>query len=217
MSRLAPWVRMSATTSLTGFWNGLRPQAVGTTQNSHGWTQPRVASNTLLVTKRRLGKRSRRGKGQTGETQTRGHGVARTERPGGRVPSSCGPRILGVAHHHRVGVRLCVLGDQRDMRPAENDRDAARPEVIGEGVGADGGPRDDRESDEVHVEVERDVRDALIDATDGVRQLRRDERRERRQRERLIAERLTPRCRPGAYRAVPWVRRVRFEWSTVRA
>ena len=57
----SPCCRMSATTSSTGFWYGRVPQAVGTTQNSQWWTQPRVASKTSLVMKRRLGSRSRRG------------------------------------------------------------------------------------------------------------------------------------------------------------
>ena len=40
---------MSATTSSTGFWYCLRPQAVGATQNSQSWAQERVASKTALV------------------------------------------------------------------------------------------------------------------------------------------------------------------------
>ncbi len=64
MSLRAPCCRMSATTSSTGFWYGFRPHAAGTTQKSQLCMQPRVASKTLFVRKRRPGSRSRRGNGR---------------------------------------------------------------------------------------------------------------------------------------------------------
>jgi hypothetical protein len=70
MSFLARFWRMSATTSSTGFWKGLRPQAAGTTQNSQAWTQPRVASKTSVVRYDDFLSRSRRGKGRLARSRS---------------------------------------------------------------------------------------------------------------------------------------------------
>ena len=64
MIRRLPTRRMSSTTWPTGFWNCLRPQAVGTTQNSQSCAQARVASNTAWVRKCRPSSRSRRANGR---------------------------------------------------------------------------------------------------------------------------------------------------------
>ena len=64
MIRRLPTRRISSTTWPTGFWNCLRPHAVGTTQNSQSCAQARVASNAAWVRKCRLSSSSRRGKGR---------------------------------------------------------------------------------------------------------------------------------------------------------
>ena len=55
--------------------------------------------------------------------------VARPHPPGGEIAQQPRPGLLGIADADRVGVLLGLLRHQRDVRPAEHHRDAARREV----------------------------------------------------------------------------------------
>ena len=65
--------------------------------------------------------------------------------------------------------------------------------MIGQFIGAAGRAGDHRQADEIGVEIERHVRDALVDQVECPHaSIRRHQRRQRGQRERLIAQRLLP-------------------------
>jgi hypothetical protein len=72
------------------------------------------------------------------------------------------PRIFCVADDDGVGVRLRVFRDERHVRPAEDDGDAATSKVIREFVRAHRGSGDDGEADEIGVEIQRDIGDTLV-------------------------------------------------------
>ena len=118
--------------------------------------------------------------------------VARLESAGGEIAQELRPGVLGVADDDGVGVRGGVIGDERDMRSAEDDGEAAAAEMIGERVGADGGAGDHGEADQVRVEVERDVGDALVDEAHVGGDIGRDEGGERRECQGLVAEGFFP-------------------------
>lgn len=111
---------------------------------------------------------------------------------GRKVAEELGPRIFGVADDDRVGVRCGVGGNEGDMRAAEDDGDTAAAEVVGEFVGADGRARDDREADEIGIQIKRDVGDALVKQLRVCRHIGRNQGGQRGERERLIAQRFFP-------------------------
>ena len=73
------------------------------------------------------------------------------------------PGVFRVADHDSVRVRLCVLGNERHMRPAQHHGDASRAEVICEFVSTPRRAGDDGEPDQVCLQVERHVGDPFVD------------------------------------------------------
>jgi hypothetical protein len=76
------------------------------------------------------------------------------------------------------------------MRSAQHHRDAAGAEVAGKLVAARRAAGDDRDADQVGVEVERRVADALVVEREFGVELGRRQRRQGGERERLVAQRL---------------------------
>ena len=58
-------------------------------------------------------------------------------------------------------MRLGIVGQQRDMRSPEHDRDSPLAKTIGQFIGPRGGTGNDRQSDEVGLNAQIDVFDAM--------------------------------------------------------
>ena len=124
-----------------------------------------------------------------GQIEVRRLVVPRSQLPGGEVAEQPRPRFLGVPDDDCIRVRPGVVGDERDVRPAKDDGDALRPEPGRQLVRPRGGAGDDGQADQVHVEPVGHVGDPLVDQRQLGVQLRRHQRRQRGQRERLVPER----------------------------
>jgi len=84
-------------------------------------------------------------------------------------------------------MRLRIFGNQRHMRPAQHNRDAALPEVFRQFICTLSRPGNDRHPDEVGLNVERHVLNSLVHQFDI--KARRSQCGECGQRERLVPQR----------------------------
>jgi hypothetical protein len=109
-----------------------------------------------------------------------------------KIAQQLRPGVLGVSNDYGIGVRLRVIRYERYMGAAEYHRHPTRSIMISKLVRSNRSAGDDRDSNQVDVEIARYVDDSFIEELDGVRDITRNERRQRRKRQRLIAERLLP-------------------------
>ena len=112
------------------------------------------------------------------------------ELPAREVAQQFRPRVLGVPDRDRIGMPGRFIRNERDVRSAEDDLLPLRAILRGQLVCAPRGARDDRHADQVGIELVGDILDPLVIERDLRVQFGRDERRERRQRQWLIAKRL---------------------------
>ena len=118
--------------------------------------------------------------------------VARLQLAVGKITQQLRPGIFGVADDDGIGVRLGVVGNERYVRPAEHDRDAALPKMIGQFISAHRRAGDDGQPNEVGIKIKRHIGNAFIEQLQINGNFRRNQRRQRGQRQRLVAQRFFP-------------------------
>ena len=126
---------------------------------------------------------------QVGQLEIRPLVVALSHLPAGEIAQQLRPGLLRIADTDGIGMLLGLLRHQRDVRTAEHHGNAARAIVASDLVGAHGAAGDDRQSDQIGGEIERDILDAFVVQHEFDVELGRGKRRQRGQRQRLVAQR----------------------------
>jgi hypothetical protein len=121
------------------------------------------------------------------------------------------PGLFRVADDHGVGVSGRFARDECGMNAAEDDRNPALPEMVGQFVGAGSGAGDGADAYDVRLRVPVYVMDAFVYDDHFNVQLLRDESSQSGQGKRRVAQRLLP--DPGAV-PVQWTTRREQKYPT---
>ena len=98
----------------------------------------------------------------SGERQVGRLVIAGPQVAGNEVAQQFWPGIFGIADNDRIGVRLRVVGHQRDVWPTHDDPDPPLPEVRRDFIGALRRTGDNGDADQVDVEILRNILDAFV-------------------------------------------------------
>ena len=114
--------------------------------------------------------------------------VATFQAPAGEIAQQSWPLVVGVAHDDAVGVGLGIVGNQGDVRTAENHRNPSPAEPRGELVRPRSVSRDHRHAHQIGTQPRIDLLDSLVDADDLRIDLVGNQGRQGRKRQRHVTE-----------------------------